>query len=90
MPASSVLEFTHDEFLGWIDYFNRRPPGWRDDDRAWKLMQSNGAKGDATKVFPSLSAVFKRTDANGPIDTLKGSLLFHKMLSAKGGDQLDL
>jgi hypothetical protein len=89
-PVFKLNDMPYDEFLGWIDYFARRPPDWRDDDRAWKIMQASGAKGDAKKIFPSLAAVFKRDASEGALSTLKGSALFHKMLSAKGGDTLDL
>jgi len=80
---------SYDELLGWLDYFKRRPPGWRSDDRAWKIMQSNGSKGDGTKIFPALASIF-RPSGDDPMSNFKGSLMFHKMLSAKGGDKLDL
>lgn len=90
MPVFALSEMPYDEFLGWLDYFNRRPPDWRDDDRAWKLMQAQGAKGDAKRIFPSLAAVMKQSEEGNPMANFKSTAMFHKMLSAKGGDKLDL
>jgi hypothetical protein len=84
----------YEELLGWVAYFERRPVGWREDDRTHKLLQAQGVKAKATEIFPSLQALYaprivKHSDQIEP-SNLKGSLFFQKMLTAKGGDKLDL
>lgn len=87
-------EMPYEELLGWIAYFERRPIGWRDDDRAHKLLQAQGVKAKAVDVFPSLRALYTQVTEKEPGNKLdmknfKGSVLFHKILSAKGGDKID-
>ena len=84
-------EMPYDELVRWYAYFEKRPIGWREDDRAAKQIQAAGVKEKVWNLFPSLDRIYnagKFTD--NPTDTLKSSFLFHKMLSAKGGDKLDL
>ncbi len=85
----------YEEFLGWMNYFERRPVGWRDDDRTMKLLQVQGVKEKPWNVFHSLHAVYKgesNKNKDGTIsgDNLKRSFLFNKMLSAKGGEKLEV
>jgi hypothetical protein len=94
MPVYRVLdELTYEELLGWYAYFQKRPPGWREDDRAAKMIQAQGAKMKPWEIFPSLKAIYHPAGGDGRNDnglsSLRGSLMFHKMLSAKGGDKLD-
>jgi hypothetical protein len=78
-----------DEFQKWIVYFETRPPEWRDDDRAFKLLQAQGVKQKAWDVFPSLEIIYKPKVSEG-LKGLKGSAIFAQMLNAKGGDRLEL
>jgi len=93
MPLYKLSEeMTYEELLGWFYYFERRPPEWRSDDRAAKLIQAQGVKEKPWKLFASLDAIYNGHKKNGEFDVvgLKSSFLFSKMLSAKGGDKLDL
>ncbi len=96
MPVYKLLdEMTYEELLGWFDYFERRPPDWREDERAYRLMQAQGVKEPATSLFASLKKVYEGARRDVSKDGLdptafKGSMMFHKMMSAKGGDKLDL
>jgi hypothetical protein len=103
MPLYKLLtEMPYDEMQGWMSYLERRPVGWREDDRTLKLLQVQGFKGKGESIFSSLDALAKdmRTrklahDAElkaGQISTanLKGSYLFQKLMSATGGDQIPL
>jgi hypothetical protein len=85
-------EMPYEELLAWFSYFEQRPPGWQDDDRTFKLMQTvGGYKGGPETVFPSLAAVKKSSEkSKTPESTLKGSMLFAKMLGAVGGDKLEI
>ncbi len=95
MPVYRLIEeMPYEELLGWFAYLDKRPIEWRDDDRAYKYLQTQGYKGKPWEVFPSLGAIY-RSDSVAAIDgkiemkSFKGSYLFHKMLSAKGGDKID-
>lgn len=95
MSVGKLLdEMTYEELQGWFNYFERRPIGWRDDDRTYKLLQAQGVKEKPQNLFTSLKAVYDETrniNSEGTdIGSLKGSLIFQKMLTARGGDLLDL
>jgi len=95
MPVSRLLdELTYEELLGWYNYFERRPVGWREDDRTHKLLQVQGCKEPGHKIFPSLKAVYARPERMNEDGTnmasLIGSSLFQQMMKAKGGDQIPL
>jgi len=86
-------EMPYEELLGWMAYFERRPIGWREDDRTHKLLQAQGVKAKAVDIFPSLQALYskpaKKEGNKMDIKNFKGSLLYHKIMSAKGGDKID-
>lgn len=84
-------EMPYDEFLNWLEYFEARPVGWRDDLRIFRIMQSIGIKERPEAVFESLA---KKRDyetklekaTNKTVTTLGASVLFSKLITAKGGD----
>lgn len=79
------------EFLGWMEYFDKVPIGWRDDLRFFKIMRSIGSKAEPGQVFESLAKIGKSApepDGKISIKNLKGSVLFAKMAAAKGGDDI--
>ena len=92
--VEQVYAMSYTEFLGWQDYLSRRPIGWRDDDRAAKIVQAQGVKEKATDLFPALKAIYgdlSATNAEGTnMNTLKGSKLFNWMAQAVGGDEVKL
>ena len=93
MLVSDLVEkMTYEEFLGWMNYFERRPIDWRDDDRCSKLLAAQGVKEKPTTLFPSLQAVYApTTNTQGTnMSTFKGSKMFSMILAAKGGDKLNL
>ena len=48
-------EMSNEEFYGWSNYFERQPPGWRDDLRAYYIMSSmSGGKTKPEDIFPSI------------------------------------
>lgn len=94
LVADVQNKMSYTEFLGWLAYFEKRPVGWRDDDRAAKLIQAQGVKEPAWKLFPSLNAIYNPAmDNTDPGKTSKQNLMasaiFHKLVSAKGGDKID-
>jgi len=92
MPVYKLKdEMPYDELLGWYDYFERRPYGWRDDDRASKIIQAQGVKEKPWKLFPSLDRIYNPGKGSGnPADTLVQSAFFQKMMNAVGGDKISL
>jgi hypothetical protein len=91
MSVSTLLaEMTYEELLGWYNYFEKRPYGWRDDDRAAKIIQAQGVKEKAVNLFPALKAIYNPPTEGFGANSFKASMMFHKMLGAKGGDKLNL
>jgi hypothetical protein len=84
------------ELLGWKKYFESRPVGWREDDRTAKLMQTFGCDKRPQEIFASLIPIYeevskpKVSDGHMSVSSLQGSWLFNKMMSARGGDKLDV
>ncbi len=94
MTVSDMAErMPYEEFLGWMNYLERRPVDWRDDDRCSKLLAAQGVKEKPHQLFPSLKAVYNRSMVNSEgtdMGSLLNSSLFQKMATAIGGDKLDL
>jgi hypothetical protein len=81
-------EMTYEELLGWFNYFERRPIGWREDLRTSYQLQVAGDKRRSVEIFPTLSVIFNKPGDG--MSTLKNSALFQKMLSAVGGSKLEV
>ena len=99
MPVYKLIEMPYEELLGWFAYFEARPVGWREDERAFKLLQAQGVKAKPEQVFVSLAQLKQHTEKHkealvrdGMVESssLKRSMLFSKMLAAKGGDKLEV
>jgi len=81
---------TYEEFLMWMEYFKRRPIGWREDDRCMKYLQTQGVKAKPWQIFPSLKIIYNPPKREGfDVQGFAGSAFFQKIMSAKGGDSLD-
>lgn len=98
MPVHILLDtMPYDEFIKWISYFDERPVGWRDDDRAHKLMAAWGMKARPEEVFMSLAKIKEAENMKAKaaqensinIQNFKNSGLFSKLLGATGGDKID-
>lgn len=48
-------EMTHEEVIGWFEYFRRRPLGWREDQRTYMLLSALGTKARPEELFSSLT-----------------------------------
>jgi hypothetical protein len=85
---------TYEEFLRWQAYFEARPIDWRDDMRIMKILQSLGIKAKPEAVFESLAQLkasqeeyeARVADSERLMRSLKGSVLFSRLLGAAGGD----
>jgi hypothetical protein len=98
LPVHTLLDtMPYDEFIKWMAYFDDRPVGWRDDDRAHKLMAAWGMKAKPEEVFMSLARIkeadnrrIKKEHAENELNlnNFKRSGLFSKLLGASGGDKV--
>lgn len=83
-----VNEMSHEELLGWFAYFDKQPPGWREDHRTAMLMQSMGSKAKPSDLFASLKHMEDLRSEESAAASIKSSMFFTKMLSAVGGDSI--
>lgn len=57
-------DIPHEEYLGWVDFFERNPEGWRDDLRTYYIMTSMaGGKTKPEQIFPSIKAMQEANQA---------------------------
>jgi hypothetical protein len=61
MSIAEIKEMDYEEYIGWFDYLSRRPPGWKEDLRAYYIMSSGMGqmKQKPEEIFPSIRAVKK-------------------------------
>ena len=71
------------ELMGWFNYFEQRPAGWRDDQRTAMLLSAQGVKQKGSELFPSLRSL----EANDP-SKFHGSAMQKFILGAQGGTKL--
>lgn len=93
MTVSQLEEnLSYGEYRKWIQFFQLRPYGWREDNRAFKIMSSSGnlEKGSTgAKYFASLSLMEeaeRKERASRPVPT-RGSHFHSLLMKAKGGDK---
>jgi len=75
------------ELLNWISFFDRRPVGWREDQRTYLMLKTQGVKASAESLFHSLKRI-KQVEEDKQVPdqaTPKGKFL-EMMLNAKNGD----
>lgn len=88
MPVYKIQnEMPYDELVKWVEFFKRRPVGWRDDQRTYLLLRSQGLKQNAEAIFPSLKLMAQQAEKKQIPDKAvpKGKFL-DMMLKAKNGD----
>jgi len=85
-------EMPYEELVAWMQYFERKPLGWREDSRAYKLMCAFGTDAKPGQVFESLAIMSEQEDMdNGKtsMKNFKNSALYQGIVSAKGGDEVN-
>lgn len=82
-----LYEIPFTDYQGWLSYLEQRPIGWRDDLRFSMIIRALGSKQKPEEMFPSLAPIFNKESKN---QNLRNSAFFLKMLSAKGGEHLDI
>jgi hypothetical protein len=93
MPLYQLYEeMTYEELLGWLNYFERRPVGWRSDDAAAKMLQAQGVDRKPWELFSSLDPIYNPQDKPEEgafnVSAFKRSGLFGKLLQATGGETI--
>lgn len=78
----------YDEMLKWITFFRKRPIGWREDQRTYMMLRTQGVKEPAESLFPTLKIMAQeREKAQVPDRAVPKGLFLEKMLKAKNGDK---
>lgn len=90
IPMYKLLdEMPQEELIMWSKYFQARPIGWREDNRAGLIMQSQGAKVKPEKIFPALSQLHKwegeKSDEDASVASLARSPFGALLTKALGG-----
>jgi hypothetical protein len=74
------------EFQEWLQFFEQRPIGWREDLRTAHILTSLGQKKAPAEMFASLK---KMQESRTVGESLMNSAFFKRMLDAKGGDKVE-
>jgi hypothetical protein len=92
MPVYKLLEeMSYEELQCWFEYFEKRPIGWREDDRTYKLLQAQGVKAKGTEIFRSLAAISSQGAKleDGRInESFKASFMYQKLIGSVSGDKI--
>lgn len=88
MPVYELeQEMPHTELLKWLEFFRRRPVGWRDDYRTSLLLNAAGVKEKGHNIFGSLKVIHDRTEAEkAKGNALPSGKFLEMMQKATGGD----
>lgn len=54
LEVERIRELPYEDFVGWTLFFDERPEGWREDQRAYAIMSAFGVKEPAENIFSSL------------------------------------
>jgi hypothetical protein len=92
IPAYELLDkMPYDEFLAWFEYMNIRPPGWKEDRRAFLQMAVHNNTLKQEELFPSLKAIREGIqEETSKLQGLEKSFIFQMMQKSVGGEQLGL
>lgn len=72
------------EFVKWCSFFQKRPIGWREDQRTYMLLSAQGLKEEPENLFPTLRALKENIPTE--IKALPKGKFLDMMLTAKNGD----
>jgi len=89
LPAYVVEnEMSYTELLKWVEFFKRRPIGWREDQRAYMLLSAQGIKKRPEEIFPTLRMIKEDEENSITPDQpkIKGQFL-ERIKRAKNGDK---
>jgi len=88
MPVYQLLEeMPNDELMNWFYFFSKRPIGWREDQRTYLMLRTQGVKEKAEVIFPTLKQIYASNESSQKADRAvpKGKFL-EMMMKSKNGD----
>ena len=85
--ADIKRDMSYDELIGWFYYLSVRPVGWREDDRAYKLLLAQGVKGKPWEFFSS-AAIMHENEKENRSDLVASGFLAMLSSNSTGGDKL--
>ena len=75
------------EFIKWVEYFKKRPVGWREDHRAYMLLRAQGVKETPENLFHTLRLIKQdEIESQVPDHAIPKGAFLEKLKSAKNGD----
>ena len=80
------------EYVLWLKFFNKRPLGWREDMRAYRLMCSSGNMPKNAKPgdwFSSLAQMSEAEAAENKAIPHRGTFVHTALMNARGGAKLE-
>ncbi len=87
MPLYKLLnEMPYEEYIAWLTFFKKRPPGCAEDYRAAVIVSALSKDADIQKLFPSLRQETSKTNEKGL--NLKGSKMLAFIQGAIGGEKI--
>jgi hypothetical protein len=87
IPLYKLLEeMPYEEYLAWLKFFKKRPPGAAEDYRAAVIVSALSKDVQIDKLFPSLSKQEKIAGSVG--EKLEGSKMLSFIHSATNGDKI--
>lgn len=88
MPVYELEEkMPYTEFIGWVEFFRKRPVGWREDQRTYMFLRTQGVKEPAEALFPTLKLIKqKEEESQVPDRAVPKGLFLEKLRKAKSED----
>ena len=65
LTLDQLYDMSSKEYMGWHQYFDKRPNGWQDDHRTALIMQTTyqgSKKVNFNEYFPSLKKIYASND----------------------------
>lgn len=89
MPLYKLMnEMPYDEYVAWVEFLQRRPPGQAEDYRTAVLLSAFAPKAQVATLFPSLRK--DDTPHRNMAKKLEGSAFLQHMMNSTGGIKLEL
>lgn len=75
------------ELVKWVEYFKLRPVGWREDQRTYLTLRTQGVKANAEDIFPTLRLIkINEINSQKPDQAVPKGTFLEKLRNATRGD----
>ena len=89
MPLYKLMnEMPYDEYVAWVEFLRRRPPGQAEDYRTAVLLSAFAPKAQVATLFPSLKK--EESSNKNMAQKLQGSAFLQHIMNATGGVKLEM